>query len=300
MSYSPQTLINLIIGDPVEHSLSPKLQNYFYQKLHAADKYVFLASRVGKIFLPQAVAACNALGINGLAITIPHKISILKLLDKIDPIAEQIGAVNTVVNHHGVLIGYNTDYLGVLIPLLKIYQKLNYPVGEIQNFFADKQANFDWLDIRKLPIINPGLFLKGKKVAVIGAGGAGRGASYAVLKSGAELTIFNRTLDNAESLSAEFSQRFNTNVSFRSLENLNLLYDFDIIINTASNELTDNQILITKSDINSNQVIFDTIYKPEGTDLSRIALEEGAKVIYGQEMLFWQGVYQCKHHLGID
>jgi shikimate dehydrogenase len=300
MNFSPKTLINLIIGDPVEHSLSPKLQNYLYQKLDKSEKYVFLASRVNNNFLSQAVAGCRALNVNGLAVTIPHKSEIIPLLDHVDPIAAQIGAVNTVVNRSGLLQGYNTDYLGVLIPLLKAYQKFDYPENEILDFFAGKQISFDWLDFKILPKLQTQPFLKGKKVALIGAGGAARSVCFAVLKSAAELTIFNRTLQKGENLAIEFGKVFSTKIGFESLESLNLLKNFDIIINTASNELSGKQSLINQAHLSGKQIIFDTVYKPGGTELIKLAKGQQNILIYGQQMLFWQGVYQCKLHLGID
>lgn len=300
MNYSAKTLINLIIGDPVSHSLSPKLHNFLYQKLGLSENYVFLASGVSKVFLPQAISGARALGVNGLAVTIPHKSEIIGLLDEVDFVAQKIGAVNTVVNKDGLLKGYNTDYYGVLVPLLRVQQMLDYPVQEILDVFTDRCPCLNWLDFRKLPPINPKLFLKDKKIALIGAGGAARSVCFGILEAGGKLAIFNRTLAKAENLASEFAQKFNTTVAYQGLEDLNLLKNFDIVINTASNELADKQTLINKSHINNNQIIFDTVYKPGGTELTNLAINLGAKVIYGQEMLFWQGVFQCKYHLGID
>ena len=128
----------IIIGDPVEHSLSPVMHNAAYEALRIDDQFVFTAARVDIKHVRQVVEAVRVMGIRGLTCTIPHKIEVMKYLDEIDETAKKIGAVNTVVNHNGVLKGYNTDWLGVATPLERITT------------------------------------LKGKRAAVVGAGGAAR------------------------------------------------------------------------------------------------------------------------------
>ena len=125
-----------IIGDPVEHSMSPAMHNAAFARMGLDFWYV--PFRVKAEDLPQAVAGMKALNIRGLNVTIPHKVAIIPLLDELDPLAEKIGAVNTVVNDNGVLQGFNTDASGFLEAL-----------------------------------IQKGVEPKGKKVVVLGAGGLG-------------------------------------------------------------------------------------------------------------------------------
>ena len=107
---SGKTKICALIGDPVEHTMSPAMHNAAYKKLGL--DYVYIPFRVSPEQLPQAVAGLRALNVRGFNITIPHKVNIIPLLDSLDPLAEKIGAVNTVVNTDGELRGYNTDAEG--------------------------------------------------------------------------------------------------------------------------------------------------------------------------------------------
>src|SRR3989344_5039081 len=157
MKLSAKTKICLIIGDPVEHSLSPAMHNAGYEALGIDNQFVFLGAKVKVEDVETAVQAMRKMGIHGLTCTIPHKVVVMKYLDKIDETARKIGAVNTVLNQNGKLIGFNTDWQGVVIPLEKV---------------------------TKLP---------GKKVMVVGAGGAARAIVYGLLKRGAKVKIFNRT-----------------------------------------------------------------------------------------------------------
>lgn len=156
----------LIIGDPVAHSLSPRMHNAAYRELHL--NFVMGAARVTEGSLAQAITGVRALNVRGLACTMPHKVSICALLDELDPVAATIGAVNTVVQEDGRLKGFNTDWLGILRPLESI------------------------------------MILRDKQVAILGAGGAALAAIYACVSAGAAVTIFNRTLSNATPLAKRF------------------------------------------------------------------------------------------------
>ena len=154
-----------IIGWPVEHSRSPLMQNAAFRSLGLDSVYVPFA--VPPEQLAQAVQGLRALGVAGWNVTIPHKIAIIPLLDELSPEALQAGAVNTVLNQAGRLIGYNTDGAGLLIALERE------------------------LDCR----------VAGVRVAVLGAGGAARGAVAALANAGAaRITVVNRTLATAQTL----------------------------------------------------------------------------------------------------
>ncbi len=157
-----------IIGDPVSHSLSPVMHNSAFRELGL--KAVYGAFQVKKENLKSAVEGIRALNIGGVSVTIPHKESIFHFLDEVDEVAQKIGAVNTIINKEGKLIGYNTDWLGVL------------------KAFEEK-----------------GVSLKEKRVVILGAGGASRAVVFAV-KAGLakEIYIFNRTFEKALKLAEDF------------------------------------------------------------------------------------------------
>ncbi len=155
-----ETKLVAVIGNPVSHSMSPAMHNAAFR--HLGLNYVYLAFKVEN--LKAAVQAMRELGFEGYSVTIPHKQNIIKYLDRIDPLAAKIGAVNTVVNSRGLLIGYNTD-----------------AIGAIESLKAKTS-------------------LTKKRIALLGAGGAARAVAFALLAEKAELKIFNRTFEKSKSL----------------------------------------------------------------------------------------------------
>ena len=209
--------------------------------------------------------------ISGVSCTMPHKIDILPLLDQLSPEASIIGAVNTIVNSGGVLRGYNTDYLGVLLP---IFEKLKQ---------TESQLDFDTM------------FLSEKNIAVLGAGGAARAAGYGLVSKGAKVTVINRTQSKVEALVRDFS------VSSQTLSEEMDLNNFDIIINTTSVGMGDlvDRSLLRSDQINCTQIVFESIYSPIETQLIKNAKQAGASVIYGIEMLLHQAFAQFKLYTGL-
>jgi len=257
MKINAKTKLCIIIGDPVDHSLSPAMHNAGYEALGINDKFVYIAANVKVENVKDVIKAMRVMGFRGLTCTIPHKIEVIKYLDKIDPIAEKIGAVNTVVNDGGVLIGYNTDWLGVVIPL-------------------EKETD-----------------LTGKKAAIIGAGGAARAMAYGLIARKSKVTIFNRTFEKGRNLAHEIGGDCNG----CSMENIDeAIGDFDIILNATSLGMGKSVGLspILKSKIKSHQIVFDAVYSPFETQLLKDAKRQGATIIHGTEMLLHQGTEQFK------
>jgi shikimate dehydrogenase len=250
----------MIIGDPVEHSLSPAMHNAGYVALGIEDAFVFTGAHVLPEKLEEAVNGFRALQIKGISVTIPHKTTIMKYLNAVDDIAEKIGAVNTVINDHGKLTGYNTDWIGVVTSLEQLTN------------------------------------IKGKHVALLGAGGAARSVIYGVIKKGGTVTIFNRTVEKAKELAEEF------NCQYATLDELNSIKNMDIIFNATSIGLHPNetQTPLPKEYITSKHIVFDAIYTPYQTQLLKDAKEKGAKIIHGQSMLLYQGLAQFKFFTGHD
>lgn len=159
----------MVIGDPVEHSLSPTMHNAGYKALGIDGDFVYLGSRVTSKDLEIFIHAMRVMNIRGVSCTMPHKHAVMKHLDVIDPIAEKIGAVNTIVNENNVLTGYNTDWQGIVKPLKQLTE------------------------------------LKNKKIAVLGAGGSARAAVHGLVECGAQVICYNRTMEKAEQLAKEFN-----------------------------------------------------------------------------------------------
>jgi len=259
MRLSAKSKFIIIVGDPVSHSLSPAMHNAAYEKLAIDDQFVYLGANVKVTNLKEIILAMRVMeNFHGLTCTIPHKIEILKYLDWVDEKAKKIGAVNTVVKKNGLLCGYNTDWLGAVIPLEKVTS------------------------------------LKGKKVLVLGAGGAARAIVYGLKEKEALVYILNRTLEKAKNLAKEFKAKV---LNFNHQKEIS---NFDIIINTTSVGM---EPLINETPINpyflkKNQIVFDVVYNPKETKLLKEAKKKGAKIIYGLEMLLYQGVAQFEIYTG--
>jgi shikimate dehydrogenase len=157
-----KTQLVALVGHPVGHSLSPAMQNAAFQKLGL--NFAYLAFDVAEGNLARAMQGMRALGIRGYSITLPHKAVALQFLDEIEPLAQKIGAVNTIVNDSGVLRGYNTDCSAAIESL-----------GERTR-------------------------LSGKKALLLGAGGAARAIAFGLKESGCDLLIANRTKERAAEL----------------------------------------------------------------------------------------------------
>jgi len=262
MNISGKTKLCVIIGDPVEHSLSPAMHNAGYEALGIDDTFAFVAAHVKPEGLNDVVQGVRAMGVRGLTCTIPHKVDVMHYLDAIDPVAQKIGAVNTIVNNNGILTGYNTDWLGVVTPLEQITS------------------------------------LRGKKVALIGAGGAARAMAYGVTERGAKLVIFNRSLEKAKELATSIGE----GIEVHSIQDMNseALQDVDIILNATSMGMESqiNETPVPKEFIQPHHIVFDAVYVPSETRLLREAQEQGATIIRGIEMLLYQGVAQFELYTG--
>ncbi len=266
---SGKTKLCGIIGDPVEHSMSPVMHNAAYERLGLDYRYV--PFRVKKEELGKAIDGIKALNLRGLNVTIPHKVAVIPLLDKLGPLAEKIGAVNTIVNDDGVLIGYNTDATGFTQALLE-----------------------------------KGIEPKGNNVVVLGAGGASRAVSFALVERGAHLIILNRLLelDWAEELANGLSKASGREVKALELNRENLeeaLSKADILVNATSVGMSPNisETLVTSDQLNSSLIVFDIVYNPLKTRLMGEAEAAGAKTISGLDMLVWQGALAFEKWTGL-
>ena len=253
-----------VIGDPIDHSLSPNIHSAAFREMNLDSSYI--AYRIPKGELADGIEGLKKIKIDGFNVTIPHKIEMMKYLDKIDESCSLIGAVNTVSNKDGVLKGYNTDMDGFLEPFKKKELKI-----------ADT------------------------KVLLIGAGGAARAIVAGFAKEKAKsITIANRTLEKAESLS-EFSKSIGLESSAMKIEDVkDTAKNYDIIVNSTSVGLRNEPSVISLEGINEKTIVYDIVYMPMNTDFIKKAKEKKAIIIYGYEMLLGQAVRSFEIWHGIE
>lgn len=247
-----------IIGDPVAHSMSPIMHNAAFKELEL--DFIYVAFKVSQEDLKGAVSGVRSLNIKGINVTIPHKVAIIPYLDRLDPLAKEIGAVNTIVNEAGKLTGYNTDAPGFL------------------------QA-----------LVSNGVDPKGKRVIILGAGGAARAICFALAENGAHLIILNRTYDAADKLAHHLRQKYNNQFQALILNKENLaqtIKDGNLLVNTTSVGMSpkSDDTLVEPGLFTRDLIICDIVYHPLETRLLKEAQMVGAKTIGGLDMLVWQGV----------
>ena len=264
---STKTRLCGVIGDPIEHTMSPAIHNAAF--IQMGLDYIYIPFHVKEEELGKAIDGMRALNIRGLNVTLPHKVTIIPFLDELDSLAEKIGAVNTVTNDEGVLKGFNTDASGFLQALLE-----------------------------------GGIEPKGKRVVVLGGGGASRAISFILAERGTHLVILNRRLERAVELAGKLSKTFSKEVKALGLvvDNLaQVLGETDILINTTSVGMSPN---ISETPVPSNLlrpdlIVSDIVYNPIKTRLLREAEEAGAKTINGVDMFVWQGALSFERWTGV-
>jgi shikimate dehydrogenase len=221
--------------------------------------WCYLAFHVELRNLRTALHGARDMNFRGINLTVPHKIVALEIVDEIDPEARKLGAVNTVVIEAGKLRGFNTDGYG---------------------FAQAIKEDFN-------------LSLKGKRVLVLGAGGAGRAiAIKCAIEGAAKVIVANRTPAKIEPIAAEIAH---TKTAFKSIglsakENGRALGEVEILVNATSVGLKNGDSLgLPAAAFTSNHVVYDTNYQPAETELMRLAGQAGAKVSNGLSMLLHQG-----------
>jgi shikimate dehydrogenase len=272
------TKLNLLFGSNIEKSITPELHNSLYNLLGMSDEYSFLASEIKSDELQYAVQSIKILGINGVSVTQPYKVDIMRYLDDVDDTATYIGAVNTVVNKNGILKGFNTEWLGALMPLADLMK----------------------VEIKKISRIPK--FLEDKKIGVIGAGGAARAVAYAALVAGGDLLIFNRTVSRAESMANEFKILFpSAKIHFFDNKHAEKLLFCDIIINSTPVSLyTNGGSPVSKKFLRPDQTVFEAIYPtPFHTKIIKEAEDVGCNTIFGEDMFLYQTIHQFELLTGI-
>ena len=271
-SFFANTELIGLIGHPIKHSYSPFIQNFALELMNL--DYVYLPFDVPTENLKGAVNGVLSLGLKGLNVTLPHKEKIIKFLDELSEEASIIGAVNTIVNDHGKLMGYNTDAYGIIETLLP---------------FKDK--------------------ITGTKVTVIGAGGSARAVIYTLLRhfKPEEVNIINRTQQRADTLVNDFSLKMRYD-SFHTFElfppdNVEILSNSRLIINATTMGMfpeVEDTITDIEGSFNEEQIVFDLVYNPTKTKFLTTAEAQGAKVVGGLKMLISQAAKSFELWTGVE
>jgi len=271
MTYEPPAIYG-IIGNPLAHSLSPVMQNTAFKALdvNAVYKLFPLADQEElKLFMEDLKEEDNP--IFGLNVTVPYKTDVLPYLDSIDPLAEKIGAVNTlVIDHQRKIRGFNTDGPGFLSHLTEL-----------------------------------GVDCAGKRIAVLGAGGTTR-AIISVLcllpQSPERISLFNRTRSKADALVEEIGKKINTGIVSVADEPEDLNIELaDILINTTNVGMNaSDPLLINPESLHKDMLVYDVVYSPAETKLLAQARLKDAKTANGLGMLFYQGVLAFWHWSDVE
>ena len=241
-----------IIGNPVRNSLSPMIHNGAFKRL--GWNAVYLAFEIKN--LEEALRGIRGLGVRGVSVTHPFKTEVIPFLDKVEKLAKKIGAVNTIVHREGRLIGYNTDCDGAL------------------------EALEEKMDLR------------GKRVVLLGAGGAARAIGFGLKERDGQLIIANRSRNRGEALSRELKCHFIPMSSLFKMKTGEL--EADVVINATSLGMVprERETPLPKKLLRKGMMVMDIVYEPLQTKLLREAKEKGCLTINGLEMLVQQGVAQ--------
>ena len=260
MNIKGSTSVVGLIGDPVEHSFSPPMHNAAFKELNM--DYVYVPFNVKDANLESAIKGADSLNIKGFNVTIPHKINVMKYLEELDPIAELIGAVNTIDFRN--LKGYNTDGIGCI-----------RAIEEVTG-------------------------IKDKNVVLAGAGGAARAIAFYLAKGNvSSLNILNRNENKAKNLSKDVEDsKLLNDVNYGSINDIDkYLKDADILIDTTPIGMDPNvndKPIATADMFHEDLVVNDIVYNPNETVLLKEAIKANAKVVYGIKMLLYQGVESFK------
>lgn len=258
---SGKTRLLALIGQPVSHSLSPRMHNAAFE----ADglDYVYVCLDVDPDDLPAAVEGAAALKLRGFNITMPHKRAMVPLVDELDEGARISGAVNTVVIEGATLCGYNTDGGGMVM--------------------ACRET---------------GIELSGRRALLLGAGGAAAAIAIAFEEAGVgELHIANRTAEHAMELRNKLREAGMENVEVHPLDALDeAIKEAEVVVNTTPLGMKEADSLpVPAGYVEKDRAFCDAVYRPgTETPLVRLAREQGARVAAGDRMLLYQGVMAQK------
>lgn len=261
-----------VIGSPIAHSGSPMLYNYGFEKLGL--DYVYVAFDIKEHEVKAAIQSIRTFQMRGCNVTMPDKTEVVKYMDELSPAARIIGAVNTIVNDNGRLMGHITDGQGAVSSLR-----------------------------------DNGVSIKGKKLVIAGAGGAATAIQVQCALDGArEIVIFNRTPARAEKTAQTIRQEMPSctvkvcNIADTARMTAEIR-DSEILINATSVGMRPNDTESIVRDLaafHEKLTVLDAVYEPVQTRLLREAKEAGCLCIGGKAMLLWQAVEAFRLYTGMD
>jgi shikimate dehydrogenase len=242
-----------VIGNPVSHSLSPVMHNAGFASLNLDAVYVPFP--VERAHLAEAIRGIRGLNLCGINVTVPFKSDVLPLLDTVTPTAQRIGAVNTIRNDHGHLVGANTDAHGF---------------------------------IRSLDSLHPNL--RGACVGLLGAGGSARAIAVGLAEAGVkQVLLWNRTSERAANLLDDMREFFfQTDFQVVSMEELQQ-QTLDLLVNTTTVGSDGHSLPVDLHLFQDVHAVVDIIYQPSETPLLRQARARKLPHLNGADMLLYQG-----------
>lgn len=259
-----------LIGNPVEHTLSPAIHNTLAQKL--SHNLIYVPFHVEKGRLSDAVKGAYGLNILGLNVTVPYKSDVIGCIQDIDDLAGKIGAVNTLVRVENGYKGYNTDILG-------LYRAM----------------------------CSEGIRLEGENVVLLGAGGAARAAAFLCAQKGArQVYLLNRSKEKAQTLADEVNQVFSRGcikpmavTDYDKLPKQKMLAIQGTSVGLYPD--VDRAVIEDKEFYKNIHTAYDLIYKPAETKFMRLVQENGGRAYNGLKMLLYQGIvaYELWNHVEI-
>lgn len=267
---SVTTKLIILLGNPLGHSLSAPMHNRVFEKLDL--DYCYMPVQVTPEDLKTVFAGLIKMNVAGFNVTIPHKIRIINHLDTLDPLAATIGAVNTICIKDGETRGYNTDGEGFIRSLEE--------EGKIS--------------------------VQGKKIFLLGCGGAARAIAMTLAFHGAEkIFISNRTLAKAAALAEEINEKIRPcamAIEAASARQKETIKTCDILVNTTSIGMhpRDQELPINSDLLLKHLVVADIVYNPHTTRLLACAQTKGCKIVHGLGMLIYQGAAGFKLWTGRD
>lgn len=256
------TSVCALFGHPVGHSLSPAMHNAAFEELRLP--YVYVAHDVSPGCVARALDGVRVMGYRGLSVTIPHKVEAMQGVDRVDPVAQGIGCINTVVNQDGELIGYNSDGLGAL------------------NALRDA-----------------GVELRDKRILMLGSGGAARAIAMTLVCEAPpeRLSILGVQLDELGRLVADAGQRGSSAVQGGELDDRSLASEIaqaDVLLHCSPIGMHphEDRSLVPADLLRPELAVFDAVYNPRRTKLLQDAVAAGCRTVEGIEMFLGQAYVQ--------
>jgi shikimate dehydrogenase len=244
-----------ILGNPLEHTLSPHMHNAAFLELGL--DYKFHTFEIQEDEITSTLKTLKKKKFRGLSVTHPFKVKIMEHLDQIEDMASDIGAVNTVVNDKGKLKGYNTDSPAAMEALRRNNIELEH----------------------------------GMEILILGAGGAARSIALPLARMGKDIIIANRSFEKAMELAMKFKSQGTIKVNI--LDDVDeIIEDIDMLINCTPVGMKGGPqgSPFSLELLRKDMIVFDMVYSPKNTELISVAQQNGAKVIFGYEMFLYQGI----------